>query len=311
MTSRLDDIGREMQRTGILIRTIMNSGELNLDIPRLHRDKVLYKDVEDSIPTGDSLEQLHFALGKTPEGKDIILDLASIPHLLVGGSTGSGKTVFLYTLLIALLQSHPQKDDIILILSSSKREDFVYFEKLPQLYSGRVIAEAREATDLIRGFVAQESARRGDLLADAWARDIIEYNKKNKEKLPPIVVVIDEFADLADQLSNKKEREEFYTQVQRIAQTGRSRGIHLVVCTQRPEAKLVPPTTKAQLNGRVALRVNDSISSSMIIGAPDAKNLQKHGDLLYKNGDTFERAQGYFIDTDELVERIQKILAVN
>lgn len=309
MTSRLDDIGREMQRTGILVRTIMNSGELNLDIPRLHRDKVLYKDVESSIPAGDSLEQLYFALGKTPEGKDIILDLASIPHLLVGGSTGSGKTVFLYTLLIALLQSHPQKDDIILILSSSKREDFVYFEKLPQLFSGRVIAEAREATDLIKGFVAQESARRGDLLADAWARDIIEYNKKNTEKLPPIVVVIDEFADLADQLSSKKEREEFYTQVQRIAQTGRSRGIHLVVCTQRPEAKLVPPTTKAQLNGRVALRVNDPISSSMIIGAPDAKNLQKHGDLLYKNGDTFERAQGYYIDTDELVERIRKILA--
>lgn len=308
MTSRLDDIGREMQRTGILVRTIMNSGELNLDIPRLHRDRVLFKDVESSIPTGDSLEQLYFALGKTPEGNDIILDLASIPHLLVGGSTGSGKTVFLYTLLIALLQSHPRKDDMTLILSSSKREDFVYFEQLPQLYSGRVIAEARDATDLIKGFVAQESARRGDLLADAWARDIIDYNKKNKEKLSPIVVVIDEFADLADQLSNKKEREDFYTQVQRIAQTGRSRGIHLVVCTQRPEAKLVPPTTKAQLNGRVALRVNDSISSSMIIGAPDAKNLQKHGDLLYKNGDTFERAQGYFIDTDELVERIKRIL---
>ena len=72
---------------------------------------------------------------------------------------------------------------------------------------------------------------------------------------------------------------------------------------------MVPPTTKAQLNGRVALRVNDPISSSMIIGAPDAKNLQKHGDLLYKNGDTFERAQGYYIDTDELVERIRKILA--
>lgn len=111
---------------------------------------------------------------------------------------------------------------------------------------------------------------------------------------------IDEFADLADQLDTKKAQNAFYKPVQRIAQAGRSRGIHLVICTQRPEAKLVPSTTKAQLNGRVALRVNDGISSRMIIEAPDAQYLQKHGDMIYKNGDLIERAQGYLIEIPEL-----------
>ena len=117
----------------------------------------------------------------------------------------------------------------------------------------------------------------------------------------------DLFADLADQLETKKERDAFFKPVQRIAQAGRSRGIHLVICTQRPEAKLVPPTTKAQLNGRVALRVNDGISSRMIIEAPDAQYLQKHGDMIYRNSDTLERAQGYLIEIPELDEIVQRV----
>ena len=110
-------------------------------------------------------------------------------------------------------------------------------------------------------------------LANNRNQNIIEYNKVSPKKLAPIVVVIDEFADLADQLETKREQSAFYKPVQRIAQAGRSRGIHLVICTQRPEAKLVPSTTKAQLNGRVALRVNDGISSRMIIESPEAQYL--------------------------------------
>lgn len=128
------------------------------------------------------------------------------------------------------------------------------------------------------------------------------------EKLAPIVVVIDEFADLADQLETTKEKNAFYKPVQRIAQAGRSRGIHLVICTQRPEAKLVPSTTKAQLNGRVALRVNDGISSRMIIEEPDAQYLQKHGDMIYRNGDIIERAQGYLIEIEELDKIVDDVI---
>ena len=240
--------------------------------------------------------------------RDLIEDLSQMPHMLVGGSTGSGKSVFLFSMLAALLMTHPKKEDMQLILSSSKLEDFIHFEGLPHLYSGRIISDAVEATKVIKEVIFEESERRGRLLAEARVANIIEYNKKVTEKLAPIVVVIDEFADLADQLETAKEKNAFYKPVQRIAQTGRSRGIHLVICTQRPEAKLVPSTTKAQLNGRVALRVNDGISSRMIIEEPDAQYLQKHGDMIYRNGDVIERAQGYLIEIDELDKIVDDVI---
>lgn len=308
LASHLEDIGREMKRTGVIIQQVPNSDELLLDVPRLQREKVLFKDVINSIPAITSPEQLFFPLGRTPNGKDLIEDLNQMPHMLVGGSTGSGKSVFLFTMLAAMLMTHPKKEDMQLILSSSKLEDFIHFEGLPHLYSGRIISDAAEATKVIKEVIFDESERRGRLLAEARVANIIEYNKKATEKLAPIVVVIDEFADLADQLETTKEKNAFYKPVQRIAQAGRSRGIHLVICTQRPEAKLVPSTTKAQLNGRVALRVNDGISSRMIIEEPDAQYLQKHGDMIYRNGDTVERAQGYLIEIDELDKIVDDII---
>ena len=308
LSSHLEDIGREMKRTGVIIQQVPNSDELLLDVPRLKREKVLFKDVISSLPEVKSPEQLFFPLGRTPNGMDLIEDLGQMPHMLVGGSTGSGKSVFLFTMLAAMLMTHPHKEDLQLILSSSKLEDFIHFEGLPHLYSGSVISDATEATRVIKEVVFEESERRGKLLAEARVANITEYNKIATEKLAPIVVVIDEFADLADQLETKREQNAFYKPVQRIAQAGRSRGIHLVICTQRPEAKLVPSTTKAQLNGRVALRVNDGISSRMIIEAPDAQYLQKHGDMIYKNGDVIERAQGYLIEIPELDEIVNNVI---
>jgi hypothetical protein len=308
LSRHLDDIGREMKRTGVIIQQMPNSDQLLLDVPRLKREKVLFKDVITSLPQVTSPEQLFFPLGRTPNGKDLFEDLGQLPHMLVGGSTGSGKSVFLFSMLAAMLMTHPRKEDLQLILSSAKLEDFVHFEGLPHLYSGSIISDADEATRVIKEVVFEESERRGLLLAEARVANITEYNKICAEKLAPIVVVIDEFADLADQLETKKEQNEFYKPVQRIAQTGRSRGIHLVICTQRPEAKLVPPTTKAQLNGRVALRVNDGISSRMIIEKPDAQYLQKHGDMIYKNGDVIERAQGYLIEIAELDQIVKGVI---
>lgn len=311
LSNHLEDIGREMKRTGVIIQQVPNSDELLLDVPRLKREKVLFKDVISSLPIVTSPEQLYFPLGRTPNGADLIENLGEMPHMLVGGSTGSGKSVFLFTMLAAMLMTHPHKEDLQLVLSSSKIEDFIHFEGLPHLYSGRVISDAAEATRVITDVIFEESEKRGKLLADAKVANIIEYNKIATEKLAPIVVVIDEFADLADQLETKKEQSAFYKPVQRIAQAGRSRGIHLVICTQRPEAKLVPSTTKAQLNGRVALRVNDGISSRMIIETGDAQYLQKHGDMIYKNGDTIERAQGYLIEIPELDAIVAEVIGKN
>lgn len=309
LSAHLEDIGREMKRTGVIIQQVPNSDELLLDVPRLKREKVLFKDIISSLPHVTSPEQLYFPLGRTPNGKDLFEDLGQMPHMLVGGSTGSGKSVFLFSMLAAMLLTHPRKEDLQLILSSSKLEDFIHFEGLPHLYSGNIISDASEATRIIKDVVFEESERRGKLLAEARVANIIEYNKVSAKKLAPIVVVIDEFADLVDQLETKKEQNAFYKPVQRIAQAGRSRGIHLVICTQRPEAKLVPSTIKAQLNGRVALRVNDGVSSRMIIESPDAQYLQKHGDMIYKNGDVTERAQGYLIEIPELDQIVQDIIS--
>ncbi len=308
LTNHLEDIGREMKRTGVIVQQVPNSDELLLDVPRLQREKVLFSDVIKKLPEVTSPEQLFFPLGRTPNGKDLIEDLGQMPHMLVGGSTGSGKSVFLFTMLASLLMTHPNKDDLQLILSSSKLEDFIHFAGLPHLYSGRIISDATEATKVIKEVIFDESERRGKLLADARVANIIEYNKISDTKLAPIVVVIDEFADLADQLETTKEKNAFYKPVQRIAQAGRSRGIHLVICTQRPEAKLVPATTKAQLNGRVALRVNDGISSRMIIDTGDAQYLQKHGDMIFRNGDVIERAQGYLIEIPELDAIVEQVI---
>ena len=310
LSNHLEDIGREMKRSGVIIQSVLNSDELLLDVPRLQRDQVLFKNVIRKLPEVTSPEQLYFPLGRTPNGKDLIENLAEMPHMLVGGSTGSGKSVFLFTLLAALLMSHPKKEDMQLILSSSKLEDFVHFENLPHLYAGKIISDATEATEIIKDVIFKESERRGKLLVEARVANIVEYNKKAEEKLAPIVVVIDEFADLADQLESTKEKNAFYKPIRRIAQTGRSRGIHLIICTQRPEAKLVDSTTKSQLNGRVALRVNDSMSSRMILGdsESDAQYLQKHGDMIFKLGDIKERAQGYLIEIPEIDQIVQDII---
>ncbi len=305
LRNQLDDISREMRRTGVLVQDIPNSDESYLDVPRLKREKVLFSDVIGKINPTTSPEQLYFTLGRTPDGKDVFKNLAECPHLLVGGSTGSGKTVFLFTLLSSLLLSHPSPKDMQLVLSSSGLEDFIHFEGLPHLVGGKVFSDAAETMHAIQEVVFSEFSRRQRLLADARVENITRYNETHEEKLAPMVVVVDEFADLTDQLSNRREKEAFYTPIRQIAQIGRKRGIHLVLCTQRPSADLLPTNIKSQVSGRVALRVNDATASRMILDEAGAQELQKHGDMIYKNGSEVERAQGYLISVDEVASIVK------
>lgn len=307
LNNHLEDISREMKRSGILIQEVRNSDTLILDVPRLTREMVSFSEVIKKLPVVDSPEKLYFPLGRTPEGEDIIKDISELPHLLVGGSTGSGKTVFLFTMLAALLKTHPTSDELQIVLSSSGLEDFIHFEGIPHLVGGKIISDAEEATELIKSVVFEEFERREKILTDARVANIVQYNQKCTQKLAPMVVVIDEFADLADQLETRKDKEAFFTPVKRIAQIGRKRGIHLVLCTQRPAATLVPSNIKSQISGRLALRVNDANSSRMILEETGAQYLQKHGDMIYKNGAETERAQGYYISIEELDEIIEEI----
>ena len=166
----------EMQYDKRMVNAWAADDELLLDVPRLKREKVLFKDVIAHLPKVTSPEQLYFPLGRTPNGKDLIEDLGQMPHMLVGGSTGSGKSVFLFTMLAAMLMTHPTQDELQLVLSSSKLEDFIHFEGLPHLYSGSVISDAVEATRVIKDVIFEESERRGKLLAEARVANITEYN---------------------------------------------------------------------------------------------------------------------------------------
>lgn len=308
LINQLDDIGREIKRSGLIVSNIQNDDRIILDIPRLHTDPVNFKSIISKLPKITSPEQLYFPIGREPDGNDVFKDLSEMPHMLIGGSTGSGKTVFLHSMICSLLMNHPTADDLKLIISSAGIEDFVYFEGLPHLINGKIITTAKETVNVIKTVVNDEFERRAKILSDVRAKNIIEYNQKSDIKLPPIVIIIDEFADIADQLSNKKEREEFYTIVRRIVQIGRKRGIHMVLCTQRPSANLVPTDIKAQLTARLALRVTDATSSRMIIDETGAQNLQKHGDLIFKSADGKIRAQGYNISTDEVDEIVSKLI---
>jgi len=223
-----------------------------------------------------------------------------MPHLLGGGTTGSGKTMFIYTMLLSFLLRHPEVADLDLIISTAKGEDFTYFANLPHLQGRGIITDPTAAVALISSLVAKEFEERGRRLQEVGCRDIGEYNRKAAVPLHPIVVVVDEVADLADQFTNDRDRAQFYRQLRRIAQLGRSRGVHLVLFTQRPSAELLPTSIRSIVNARIALRLNDARSSHMILEEEGAESLQMHGDLLYKEGGRVLRAQGYYVGSDEL-----------
>jgi len=306
LKNNLEDIGREMGRSGLLVNLIHPN--VVVDIPRTTRQVTSLLSVLDDIPEVSSVEQLPIPIGITPEGTHIIRDLGIMPHLLVGGTTGAGKTIFLYGVLTSLLKTHAFSKELQLILSTSKPEDFTFFEGIPHLEQGKIFIDAYEAVQLLQTYVNQSLNERGEILQAARCRDITEYNSKSATKLAPLVVVVDEFADLADQLAgNRPAREAFYAAIRRIAQLGRSKGIHLILCTQRPSADLVPTNIRNLMNARVSLHVNDGTASRMILEEIGAEQLQLKGDLLFKENGNITRAQGYYVSSTELDAILTKI----
>ena len=298
----LEDIGREMRRSGLVITAIQNSDQLALDVPRLESSPVLIDNGLAQLPELHSLEHLPIPIGVTPEGEHIVRDLNTMPHMLVAGTTGAGKTVFLYGLLSALLSSHSSSTSLKILLSSSKREDFSFFKGLKHLEGRAVIDDAAATIELFHKKVLSEISDRKELLDANGCRDIVAFNRQFEPAMVPFVIIIDEFADLADQLGlNRKAKNEFYTAIRQVAQAGRSRGVHLVLCTQRPSAQLIPTDIRSLMNLRVAFRMNKREDSQMIIEESGAEQLQMLGDLLIKDDKGITRALGYFTDTDVLM----------
>jgi DNA segregation ATPase FtsK/SpoIIIE-like protein len=220
--------------------------------------------------------------------------------MLVAGATRSGKSMFLYTLIGSLARLNaPERLHLLLI--DPKRTDFGFFRRLPHLHGRGVITDPAEAVAALTDLINGEMERRTDLLEEEMYLNIGSYNQAHPESpLPLIVVVIDEFADLADVMESKEQREEFDLALRRLAQRARSVGIHLVIATQRPTADIINGTIKANLPGRVSFRLGSGVDSRTILDEGGAEHLLGYGDMLLKDGGQTARLQGFFLDEADL-----------
>jgi S-DNA-T family DNA segregation ATPase FtsK/SpoIIIE len=240
--------------------------------------------------------RLPIPIGRTVAGEPLIVDLAAQPHLLVAGGTGSGKSVFLAAAVCALV-ARSTPDRLRLVVVDPKRVEFGCFDRLPHLL-GPPVHDLAEAVAALRWLLAEIDGRYRRFAA-ARARDLEGLNRSlgAGHELPPVVVVIDELADLV--LSSSEDLELL---ISRIGQLGRAAGVHLIVATQRPSSDVVTGLIKANLPGRVAFATASQTDSRVVLDRPGAEALAGHGDLLYASPDAAEprRAQGVYVSEAEI-----------
>lgn len=249
-------------------------------------------------PEFQKTSPLVFALGRNVSGEPFFADIAKMPHLLVAGATGSGKSIIIHSLLITLFYKN-SPEMLRLILIDPKRVELSVYDGLPHLMSP-VITESKKAMGVLRWAVS-EMERRYDLLLRAGARDIKSYNQK-ENKLPHLLIVIDELADLMASYGREVEGS-----IIRLAQMSRATGIHLVVSTQRPSVEVITGLIKANITSRIALQVASQVDSRTILDTAGAEKLLGNGDLLFVSAEFSKpcRIQGAYISEDE----VKKVVA--
>ncbi|WP_299049474.1 DNA translocase FtsK 4TM domain-containing protein [uncultured Polaribacter sp.] len=309
-----DDIALSLSALGIrIIAPIPGKGTIGIEVPNKKSTIVSMHSAISSKKFQQSTMELPIALGKTISNETFVVDLAKMPHLLMAGATGQGKSVGLNAVLTSLLyKKHPAEVKFILV--DPKKVELTLFNKIERHYLAK-LPDTEEAiiTDTSKvvatlNSLCIEMDNRYDLLKAALVRNIKEYNAKFKKRklnpndghqfLPYIVLVIDEFADLI--MTAGKEVE---TPIARLAQLARAIGIHLIVATQRPSVNVITGIIKANFPSRIAFRVTSKIDSRTILDAPGADQLIGRGDLLYSGGNDITRIQCAFVDTPE-VEKI-------
>jgi S-DNA-T family DNA segregation ATPase FtsK/SpoIIIE len=309
-----DDIALSLSALGIrIIAPIPGKGTIGIEVPNKKSTIVSMHSVISSKKFQESTMELPIALGKTISNETFVVDLAKMPHLLMAGATGQGKSVGLNAVLTSLLyKKHPAEVKFILV--DPKKVELTLFNKIERHYLAKLpdVEEAiiTDTTKVVHTLnsLCIEMDNRYDLLKNAMVRNIKEYNTKFKARklnpndghqyLPYIVLVIDEFADLI--MTAGKEVE---TPIARLAQLARAIGIHLIVATQRPSVNVITGIIKANFPARIAFRVTSKIDSRTILDAGGADQLIGRGDLLYTNGNDIVRIQCAFVDTPE-VEKI-------
>ena len=306
-----DDIALSLAALGIrIIAPIPGKGTIGIEVPNKKSTIVSMHSVIASKKFQESPMELPIALGKTISNETYVVDLAKMPHLLMAGATGQGKSVGLNAILASLLyKKHPAEVKFILV--DPKKVELTLFNKIERHYLAKlpddgeaIITDTTKVVNTLNSLCIEMDARY-DLLKNAMVRNIKEYNTKFKARklnpenghkfLPYIVLVIDEFADLI--MTAGKEVE---TPIARLAQLARAIGIHLIVATQRPSVNVITGIIKANFPSRIAFRVTSKIDSRTILDAPGANQLIGRGDLLYSGGNDITRIQCAFVDTPEI-----------
>jgi len=300
LENRSEDIAREMAlEREPYVHRLPGTKYVAVDVPRKETDIVLIQDYLGDLPDRGNLtlSGLPFIAGVEPAGNSYIVSLDKAPHMLVGGTTGSGKTVFLYSILTCLLETF-DPDELRLAIVDPKLTNFMFCNQLPNLEHDRVITESENAAALFEWITEEEIPRRTKVLGESGSIDIEDHNERSGDPLLPLVVIIDEYADLIDGLGD--DSDDFETNVRRIAQKARSVGIHLIISTQRPSANIIDTDLRANLDMRVAFRLPSASDSQVILDESGAEGLGGNGDMLFKETDSMTRLQGTLVEPDYL-----------
>ena len=313
-----DDIALSLSALGIrIIAPIPGKGTIGIEVPNQKKSIVSMKSLLSSKRFTEAEMELPIAIGKTISNESFVVDLTKMPHLLIAGATGQGKSVGINAILCSILyKKHPAEVKFVLVdpkkieLSIYNKIEKHYLAKLPDSDNAIIINNDKVINTL--NSLCREMDKRYELLKNAMTRNIKEYNSKfvskvlNPEEghvfLPYIVLVIDEFADLI--MTSGKEIE---TPLARLAQLSRAVGIHLVIATQRPSVNVITGLIKANFAARIAYRVTSKIDSRTILDTGGAEQLIGRGDSLYSQSNTLTRIQCGFIDTPE-VERVSEFI---
>ena len=268
-----DDIARQTSSISTRVATIPGKSTIGIEIPNLKRENVFLNEIIDNENFNNKEIKLPIALGKSISGMSIVSDLSAMPHLLIAGTTGSGKSVCINTIILSLLYKYtPEKCNLILI--DPKMLELSAYEGIPHLLCP-VITEAKKATAAL-GWAVKEMENRYKLMTSVGVKNIYGYNSKHKKHMPYIVVVVDEMSDLM--LVAGKEIENY---IQRLSQMARAAGIHIIMATQRPSVDVITGTIKANFPTRISFHVSSKIDSRTILGEQGAEQLLGKGDMLY------------------------------
>ena len=301
ITGLADDIALSLAAQGVRIEApIPGKPAIGIEVPNSHKDTVSLREILESDSFRSSRSKLAFAVGRDIAGNAVVGDIARLPHMIIAGATGSGKSVCTNSIIMSILY-HATPEEVKLILIDPKIVEFTVYEGIPHLLIPVVTAPKKAAGAL--NWAVQEMQRRYNLFAENSVRDLGDYNAaaaqpgSGLEPMPQIVVIIDELADLM--MTTSKEVED---SICRLAQKARAAGMHLIIATQRPTTDIITGLIKANIPSRIALSVMSQVDSRTILDTGGAEKLLGHGDMLYLPNGKIKpvRVQGCFTSTKEI-----------